>query len=239
MTSIILNSGIGSRLIKHTTKIPKGLVSITENDSIFSRQIRLLHNLNNNTLVVTTGYLDGMIQEYAATVLSLIPITYYYSPRYNTTNYITSLELLYNKIDDDVLLLHGDLVFENSVLNDIVHSNRSVVVIDSSIPLPEKDFKARIVNGKIVEIGINVFGSDCAACQPLYKLNRKDWALWQNVIHEFCNDGKDQVYAENALNTITDKIDLFPLDINGRFCTEIDNEEDLMWVKKILNKREI
>jgi phosphoenolpyruvate phosphomutase len=102
-----------------------------------------------------------------------------------------------------------------------------MVVIDSTLPLPEKDFKARIKDGKVVEIGIDVFGHDCYACQPFYHLHKEAWNAWQAAISDFCDKGKNTVYAEEALNTILETLNLYPLDIQGRFCMEIDNEEDL------------
>lgn len=227
MDTIILNSGFGSRLKEHCSQVPKGLVPLGDGETILGRQLRLLRELGHTSFVITTGYLDGSIQEYCAQEFPTLAPRYFYNPRFASTNYITSLELLRESVSGDVLLLHGDLVFERSVIRDVSRSSRTTVVVDSTLPLPDKDFKARIRDGKVRQIGVDLKGSDCQACQALYKLTRQDWKLWQDAIHAFCLDGVEGVYAENALNTVTGEMDLWPLDVRGRLCMEIDTEEDL------------
>jgi len=234
MDICILNSGFGSRLKKYTTKMPKGLVPLNDNDSILSKQIDIFRLLDDFNYVITTGYLDGMIQEYIKNRYPKLDVNYLFNEKYESTNYITSLHLLDADYKDSIILLHGDLVFEKSVASDVVNSNKSVVIIDSSLPLPEKDFKAKVVDGKVVAIGVDLFGDNCFACQPFYHLKKKDWNIWQKEITHFCDEGITDVYGENALNAISDKIDLFPFDVKGRLCKEIDNEEDLTSVRNIL-----
>lgn len=236
MDICILNSGFGSRLKKYTKHIPKGLVPLNGSDTILSRQISMLNQFGEHRYAITTGYLDGAIQSYVKDLKKPADVYYFNNVLYATTNYIASMELLGNDFSDDIVLLHGDLVFESSVAQDVLRATHDVVVIDTTLPLPEKDFKARIVDGKVVEIGINVFGPDCHACQPLYHLNKKTWNSWQKAIHEFCSNGKDTVYAEEALNTILDTQQLYPLDVAGRLCMEIDNEQDLAMAREKLEK---
>jgi NDP-sugar pyrophosphorylase family protein len=64
MNICILNSGFGSRLKKYTAEMPKRLVPLNDNYSILSKQIDIFGSLGGFNYVVTTGYLDGMIQEY-------------------------------------------------------------------------------------------------------------------------------------------------------------------------------
>lgn len=230
----ILNSGFGSRLKKYTETKPKGLVPLSENQTLLGLQLETLNTLGNHIYCITTGYLDGMIQAYIEQSFSQLEVSYFVNKRYANTNYITSLDLLYDTFKDEIVLLHGDLVFEKSVAKDVLSSSKSVVVIDSTLPLPKKDFKARVKDGKIVEIGVDVFGPDCYACQPFYSLSKKDWSIWQDEIRSFCTQGKESVYAEDALNSVMDLVDLYPLDIKGRLCMEIDDENDLLKARSIL-----
>lgn len=234
MNICILNSGFGSRLKKYTESKPKGLVSLTADETLLSWQVKTLSSIGDYTYHITTGYLNGMIQSYMAARFPGISVTYTPNLRYATTNYITSLELLRGRCDDELILLHGDLLFEESVAKDVLTSSKSIVVIDSTLPLPEKDFKARIKDGRVVEIGIDVFGPDCYACQPFYHLTKQDWNIWQDEIHSFCTQGIELVYAENALNNVSDQMQLYPFDIHGRFCMEVDNEDDLIKARREL-----
>ena len=83
-------------------------------------------------------------------------------------------------------------------------------------------------------IGVDYFEEDAVACQPFYKLKNEDWNVWKNKIREFCEKGDVNVYAENALNTITSNIKIHALDLKGQLCMEVDTKNDLKKVREIL-----
>jgi len=232
MKIIILNSGLGSRLGDLTTNNPKSLIEIKDNQTIFSRALNIL-SVYSNDFIITTGYLDNILIRYAKKNFPNLNFTFVYNPLYDKTNYIKSLELIGN-IDDDIILLHGDLVFSKDVARKVINCSNSSVVVDSTIDLPKDDFKAKIFDNKIQCISTKYFGSDAVACQPFYKLQENDWKQWKNKIHEFCQKGDTGVYAEDALNIILNRIVLNPLDIKGDLCTEIDNKDDLKRVRRLL-----
>ena len=155
MKFIILNSGLGSRLGDLTRNNPKSLVKITTNQTIFSRAVNILSSYSKD-FIITTGYLNNVLVDYINTNFSDLNFTFVHNPVYDKTNYIKSLDLI-DDIDDDFVLLHGDLVFSKQVANDIINSNNSSVVIDSSIDLPKDDFKAKIVDNKVKFISTKYF----------------------------------------------------------------------------------
>ena len=230
---IILNSGLGSRLGDLTNDNPKSLIKINKNQTIFSRAINILSNFSKD-FIITTGYLNNILIDYTNVNFPNLNFTFVHNPIYDKTNYIKSLDLI-GDIDDDIVLLHGDLVFSKQVANDIINSNNSSVVIDSSIDLPKDDFKAKIVDNKVKFISTKYFDDDAVACQPFYKLKKEDWNLWKLKINEFCKNGNTNVYAEDALNELLNQqIILHPLDINGDLCGEIDTKDDLKRIKELL-----
>ena len=85
----------------------------------------------------------------------------------------------------------------------------SVAHVGLALTLPEKDFRARLVDGRIAEIGIGLQGSDIVAFQPFYRLSTDTTAAWVAAVERFVARGETGVYAENALNP------LLPLDIYG------------------------
>ena len=156
-----------------------------------------------------------------------LKFTFVHNPEYNSTNYIKSIDYI-NDFWEDTLLLHGDLVFDKEVLEMIISSKESCVVVDTSIDIPEKDFKAKVVDGNVKKISVKYFGEDALSCQPLYKLTANDWIIWKDKIHEYCEQGNTNVYAEEALNELLDnEIILKAVDVKGYYCSEIDTVEDL------------
>ncbi|HKL80817.1 MAG TPA: sugar phosphate nucleotidyltransferase [Mobilitalea sp.] len=233
MKAVILNSGIGSRLGEYTKNKPKCMVKIQNDITILQYQLRLLEEIGVNEVIITTGYQVEVLSEYADSVAGEIIITYVHNSDYLTTNYIKSMDLI-EDTTDDILLMHGDLVFEVEVLKQIAGYHKSCIVIDRGMELPEKDFKAKMDDDKVMAVGIHYFGPDCFTAQPLYKLLNADWKCWKQSIKTLCEEGNVKVYAEEALNRITDRIEIIGLDAAGRLCSEIDNEEDLNKIRNML-----
>lgn len=225
MKALILNSGMGSRMGEETKAHPKCMTTLTGEETILSRQLAQLYKAGIQEVVMTTGYCNDILMDYCDRVRGELPVTYVHNEKYGETNYIYSIYQAREYLEDDILLLHGDLVFEASVLKDILDSEESCMVVDSTLPLPEKDFKAVIVDDRISKVGIEFF-EHAAAAQPLYKILQKDWMVWLKEIEAFCEQGNTSCYAENAYNEISDKCRIIPLDIKGRLCSEIDTLED-------------
>ncbi len=133
--------------------------------------------------------------------------------------------------------MYGDLVFENEVFYQVLHSPASCMTVSSAVPLPEKDFKAVVRDGRITKVGIEFFDHALAA-QPLYHLKRADWRLWLDKIAEFCGSGQTSCYAENALNALDGTCGIVPLDVRSMLCAEIDNPSDLAVVSARLSEVE-
>ena len=233
MKCIILNSGMGTRLGDLTVNNPKSLVYLSKNETILSKAINILSKLDINEFIITTGYLDNILKDYIETTFPNLNFSFVHNPMYDKTNYIKSLDLIHD-LNDDIILLHGDLVFDEKTVNQVLASNDSGVVVDSLIDIPKDDFKAKVVENNVKYIGVDYFEDDAVACQPFYYLRKDDWKIWKNKIREFCNSGNTNVYAENALNILTDKIIIKAIDIKGQLCMEIDTKEDLAKVKEIL-----
>ena len=232
MKAIILNSGMGSRLGDLTKNNPKSMVHLNEKETIFSRAIKILSKFKIDEYIITTGYLDDVLREYAENNFDL-NFTFVHNPFYETTNYIKSMDLI-GDLNDDIILLHGDLIFTQNVADRVINSKNTSVVIDSTISLPPKDFKAKVCDNQVKYIGVDYFGDDAVACQPFYKFICEDWIFWKNKISEFCLKNQTDVYAENALNTLTDEILINAIDLKGELCMEVDTVEDLNKAKEIL-----
>ena len=238
MKALILNSGMGSRMGVLTSEHPKCMTEVSPSDTILSRQLRLLADAGITDVVMTTGLFDGVLVNYCQSLELPLRFTFVKNPVFRETNYIYSIYCAREYLDDDVLLMHGDLVFENSVFDAVLAHRGSCMTVSSTLPLPEKDFKAVLAGGKIAKVGIEFF-NDAVAAQPLYRLDRADWRAWLERIVAFCEAGNVKCYAENALNEIAlDAMDLRPLDVRGQLCAEIDNPEDLAAVSARLKEVE-
>lgn len=226
MKALILNSGFGSRMGEITKEQPKCMTAVYGQDTILSRQLKMLSEFGITDVVITTGAFSDKLEEYCRILALPLRLTFVYNPEYLTTNYIYSIFLAADMLrGNDLLLLHGDLVFEKSVLAGILETEGSCMTVSSQVSLPKKDFKAIISDDRIYKVGIEFFDHALAA-QPFYKLSAKDWDIWLDKICEFCRSGKVNCYAENALNRIAEFMCLRSYDIGHLLCCEVDTEED-------------
>ena len=99
--------------------------------------------------------------------------------------------------------------------------------VNCLLPQPEKDFKARIENGRsgrfpsIFLMRIATRSSRFISCQE------RRWRLGRAVSCNSFKNGTDGVYAENALNELLgDAIQLSAFSYENDFVDEIDTEED-------------
>ena len=226
MKALILNSGLGSRMGVLTSEHPKCMTEISPRETILSRQLRQLSDAGIRQVVITTGYYDEVLVNYCRALDLPLDFTFVKNPVYDQTNYIYSIYCAREYLDDDIVLMHGDLVFENEVFDRVLASEASCMTVSSTLPLPEKDFKAQVKDGWVMRVGVDIF-EDALEAQALYKLNKKDWKVWLDKIAEFCEAGNRKVYAENALNELNGAANIAALDVGDLLCAEIDNPEDL------------
>lgn len=229
MKALILNSGMGKRMGVFTSEHPKCMTEISSMETILSNQLRMIVDVGIEEVVMTTGAFDDVLVRYCQSLNLPISYTFVKNPEYEETNYIYSIYLAREYLDDDIILMHGDLVFESSIISEMIAIDKSCVAVNSFLPLPQKDFKAVIKDGLVKSIGIKFF-SEAIMSQPLYKLRKTDWRIWMDRIVDFCesdDESKRKCYAEDAFNDVSDKCHIYTLDVGERLCSEIDDPEDL------------
>ncbi len=227
MKALIFDSGIGKRLGDFTARHPKCLINLDDGETVFHRQLRLLQQCGIKDVIVTTGPFADQLEKVGAGFTGL-NITYVHSDRYAETNYIYSMYLARPYLcDSPFLMLHGDLVFDRGLMEMMLADSRTdLCLYNENLPLPEKDFKGRFKNGILKEVSVNIFDKDCFAFQPLYKLSSATMEMWLDRVRQFIEKGDDKVYAENALNQLTDRLNIFGLSYAAHYIDEIDNLED-------------
>lgn len=234
MKALILNSGLGHRMGVITKEHPKCMTEISYRNTILSRQLRMLVSFGVEEVIMTTGYYDQVLVDYCEALHLPLRYTFVNNPEYATTNYIYSIYCAKEHLkDQDIILMHGDLVFEGQVMEAVINCPVSCMAVSSTLPLPEKDFKAVVKDNRIEKVGIEFFDHAMAA-QPLYKILKEDWLIWLAQIEKFCEADNRKCYAENAFNEVSDQCKICPCDVKDMLCAEIDTPEDLEVVSKRL-----
>jgi choline kinase len=95
--------------------------------SILERLLRALSSYDFTRLVVVVGHRSDAIQDYLGDHSGDIRISYIFSPSYRTTNNIYSLWLARRAIDEPFVLIESDLVFEESLLEEMLRPDRAAI----------------------------------------------------------------------------------------------------------------
>ncbi len=231
MKAVILASGAATRLRPLTDNVPKCLIEVN-GDTILGRMLRGLERNGVKDILITTGHMGDAVREYVKSNFPGLNVEYVHNPMFGDTNYIYSMWLAKDKVtDDDILLLHGDLVFDETLLERAVNVTGSMVLVNKSVPPPEKDFKGLVVDGHVKNVGVNVFGDGAFFLAPMYRLSKEAFKVWMSEINRFVGNGKVKCYAEDAFNNVSHIIKVAPL-YYTEFCMEIDTPEDLEKAKK-------
>jgi len=235
MKALVLASGSGSRLLPLTEKVPKCLLAVGSK-SILQRQIELLDEVGIDEVIVTTGYLHHMVEEWLQDHPDIQrKVITVYNDRFAETNYIYSMWLAKDLLHGEYLIIHGDLIIEPALLMRLVDQDPgNYVLIDAESPPPDKDFKAMISNGKVMRIAVDVSGEGAFFCAPVYRLQPYALAHWMGSIGRYVGKGLVGCYAEDALNAVISEIDLQPLYYCDSICMEIDTIDDLQKARGLL-----
>lgn len=234
MKALIFNSGIGKRMGELTAHCPKSMVHLYNDETIFERQIRLLQEAGITEVVITTGPYPEMLKDICAKpCYRNMHFVFPHNEIYDASNYIYSMYKAREYLNDDILIMHGDLVFDRKLIPSLLKNREpNTCLINKYKPLPEKDFKGRIVDNELREVGINIFDKDCFAFQPLYKLSKKVIKTWLDNVVRFVENNSINVYAENAFNEVSKGLGIRPVSYANHFIDEVDNKDDLTRVNK-------
>ena len=241
MLALIFNSGLGSRLGELTAHRPKSMVELSSGETIFHRQLRVLSSVGISEFVITTGPHPQMLEEVAREFESS-GCTFHFvnNSVYDQTNYIYSMWLVRDLLRGrEVLMLHGDLVFDPAYVEGLLALPAgSYGSVDPQLPLPEKDFKACVIDGEVRGVGVNVWGDDSVAFQAMYRLSPEAMDIWLDEVDAFVSRGETSVYAENAANVVFERMHVAAHPYTNHVLEEIDTPEDLERVSALIRAKD-
>ena len=130
MKAVILAAGQGTRLRPLTNRVPKCLVRL-HGKPIMQRQLESLDGAGFRECVVVVGYRGDQVEYQFGPRFRNLEMTYVNNERYEETNNLYSLWLARNLLDDDILLMESDLIFEDGLMNDLAQRTYpDIAVVD-------------------------------------------------------------------------------------------------------------
>ena len=234
-TALLLAAGTGSRLLPLTQDSPKCLTMVNE-ISILGRLIENLRLQGFKKLVVVTGYLSDSIEDFLGTKYHDMTIEYVHSPFFKTTNNIYSLWMARNIIAEPFVLLESDLVFDHSLLSEMIYPDRLAVASISDW-----------MNGTTVTINaeqdVIEFKNDTTPSIDeikyktvnIYSFSLESWKAISKRLDEHVNDGKVKGYYETVFSELVNEgsLSIQAVSFDEKPWYEIDTIGDLSEAVKL------
>lgn len=214
MKAVILAAGIGSRLGK---KLPKCLTQINNDETIIGRQIRILKENGINEIIAVVGFKKELIMEFYPEIF------YKYNPLYSVTNTSKSLLEGLKDLEDDVIWLNGDTVFDDNIIKLMMSYSGNAVAVNRSRCAEEEVKYKTDKDGFITEISKKVKDAEGEAV-GINKISKEDINEFKQALLK-CNADD---YFEKAIEMMVIEGKKFKaIDIGENRCIEIDFNEDL------------
>ena len=237
-TALLLAAGTGSRLRPLTENAPKCLTEVG-GIPILGRLVDSLRAQKIKRMVVVIGHQSNRIREFLRHNAGDMEIDYVTNPDYRTTNNIYSLWLARQQIRESFLLVESDLVFDASMLTDMLQPDK--IAISHILPW---------MNGTTVRLAmadrrVKAFHIEpCATDTPryktvnLYSLSFKTWQAVEGRLGCHISAGKLGEYYEAVFaDMVADgSLALDAVFFDAERWYEIDNLADLNEAEKLYDQ---
>lgn len=233
MKVIILSAGIGSRLNPLTKNVPKSMLLIDRDTTVLERTINMVNDIMDVEIVVVAGFCKNHIENLVSKYDNCKLI---YNPFYRITNSITSLWFAKDEMDDDLIIINGDVIVEKDLLKKTLELKEEALVLYDSSKCENADYKVSQQNGEVVVMSkeLREFSGEYVGITKLNKGNSiKLRAKMESMIdNELYNEWYETALVEMIF---TESFKLNAVDVCDYEWTEIDNVNDLIKARQIFN----
>ena len=235
MKAIIMAAGIGKRLHALNIKKPKCLISIGST-TLIRRSVNLLVSKGISDITVVVGYKSDLIHNELNN-----DVAYFENPDFQTTNSIKSLWYAKDLLEDDVLLLNGDLYYEHDILDYAINQTNPVVMLADSTRIDNADYRFGFSGNQI-----NLFGKHLTNHETdgeyvgIVRIDQSFIKTFKKTLEEMITSGKSNIWWEDVLYSFIEK--QFPIhyfDVAGTFWSEVDTLQDYNYLKNWIKNQDM
>lgn len=236
MQAIILAAGMGRRLKELTKNNTKCMVRVN-GVTLIERMLHQLECRRLSRIVIVIGYEGRKLREYIDSLGIQTPIEYVENEIYYQTNNIYSLALAKEFLRrDDTLLLESDLIFEDSVLEEILNDTRSTLALVDKYESWMDGTCMKLGEGDHIESFISHKNFNYAEADSyfktvnIYKFSKEFSEIcYIPFLEAYLQALGSNEYYEQVLKVITvlDKPAITAKRLDGQLWYEIDDIQDL------------
>lgn len=244
MKAIILAAGTGSRLYPYTQYIPKCLLDLG-GTTILEEQINHIRDCGINEVVIVVGFGFEKVENFLRNYDGLgMQIKTLYNPFYQTTNSLVSLWIARSEMDEDIVVMNGDDVFEIDVLDKLlsIREEKICLPIKKKFSYDSEDMKVIVNNERILKISKCIENNISAESVGIRVFRDTGVELVKRAIEEeLRTPGAETKWYISSIHRLINKgYKIRALDIEDLFWMDVDYPADLFKARnesdRFLNK---
>ena len=239
MKAVILAAGIGSRLRSITDEKCKTLVEVNGLPMI-SHILNSLSISEITEIILCCGYKADQLKNYVKKTHEDLNIIFVENNEYDITNNMYSLYLSKELLTEDFILMNADLVFDPSIIKEMVSIPKNIIAVEKGNYLVEA-MQIIVEDGVIKTISKQIgeklaFGSSI----DIYRIQKDTIPVileeMKKIIVEL---GDRNQWTEKMLDNLfrSGRVIFKPFDIEGRKWYEIDDDTDLANAEMLFNDK--
>jgi choline kinase len=231
MKAVILAAGRGKRLYPYTKYIPKCLLDVG-GETILEQQINNIRDCGIDEVVIVMGFGFEKVENFLRNYDGLgMRIKTLYNPFYQTTNSLISLWIARGEMDQDIVVMNGDDVFEIDVLEQALNQREERICLPIKVKssYEEEDMKVYVKGRTIIEIGKTLTNRSSAESVGIRVFRDTGVEFIKRAIEEEMRiDGAEKKWYISAIHRLIKKgYKVKSLDINDLFWMDVDYPSDL------------
>lgn len=224
MRVLLLAAGKGTRISRYLSGNPKSTVEIG-GTSLLAYTVGLFLKKGVKTIGVSVGYKSDVIKK----ELKNYPVEYFANPFFDVTNSIASAwfaQDFFNS-DDDIIIMNADVYMEEALVDQIIASDKSPVMLADGSRKDEADYKFQYENGILKKYGKDLEGVDITGeYVGVAKLSKESIPVFLARLDQLIKQQKHSLWWENVLYQGIPEYPIYIEETNGLFWAEVDYIED-------------
>jgi choline kinase len=228
MKAIILAAGVGKRLWSITQHHPKCLIKVGGR-TLLSRYLHTLEHVGIKQATIVVGYKQEMIKEAVAAEHASLEVRYIISQQYRRGS-ITSLWAARGEMNDDVLIMDADVLFDPRLLRRLLDStSRTALLLDETVVQRTEECMAVVHGGRIIALTKSIPSQFDLAGEGVgfLKVSRLDLAHLVTSLQEHIEREELDMEYEDGLRQFFSLARVGFERIGGLPWIEIDFQEDV------------
>jgi len=228
-------AGVGKRLHALNINKPKCLIAVGST-TLIRRSVNLLVSKGISDITVIVGFKGHLIRNELNN-----DVAYFENPDFHSTNSIKSLWYAKDLLEDNVLLLNGDLYYEHGILDYAINQTNPVVMLADSTRIDNADYRFSFSGDQINQFGKHLTNHETdGEYVGIVRIDQSFIKTFKDALEEMIISGKSNIWWEDVLYSFIEKrIPIHYFDVAGTFWSEVDTLQDYNYLQNWIKNQDM